>query len=217
MKRSLFCLCALLPFTAGLPVLALEWKTQQLTLKAAPLQKSAETSFEFTNSSAKAVTILGIDTSCDCTEATPSALTFAPGASGRITARFTLGDRQGVYDRTITVTTDEAKEPVSLHVQLAVPELASLTPRSLEWKLNGAAESRFIEIRVADGLELTLSSVQPTSDFFTSRLETIAPGHHYRLHLTPRHTREAANAAFRIYAKAGTGQDIVLSAYGNVR
>lgn len=217
MKRPLLCLLALLPFTAGVPVQALDWKTQQLSLKAVPLQKSAETSFEFTNTGAKTVTILGIDTSCDCTEATPSAQSFAPCASGRILVRFTLGDRQGVYERTITVTTDEAKEPISLHVQLDVPELASLTPRSVEWKLNGPAESQVIDIRVTEGLELTLSSVQPTSDFFTSQLETIVAGRHYRLHLAPKHTREVANAAFRIYAKAVTGQDIVLSAYGNVR
>jgi hypothetical protein len=217
MKRPLLCLLALLPFTAGVPVLALDWKTQQLTLKAAPLQKTAETTFEFTNTSAKTVTILGIDTSCDCTEATPSAQSFAPGASGRILARFTLGDRQGVYERSIAVRTDEAQEPVSLHVQLDVPELASLTPRSLEWKLNSPVTEQTVEIRVAAGLELTLNSVKPTSDFFTSRLETVEPGRLYRLHLAPRHTREVANAAFRLYAKAGTGQDVVLSAYGNVR
>jgi len=217
MKCPLLCLLALLPFTAGVPLLALDWKTQQLSLKAAPLQKSAETFFEFTNTSSKAVTILGINTSCDCTEATPSAQTFAPGASGRIIAHFSLGDRQGTYERSITVTTDEAKEPVSLHVQLEVPELASLTPRSVEWKLHGPAESQVVDIRVAEGLELTFSSVQPTSDFFTSRLETITEGRHYRLHLAPHHTRETANAAFRLYAKAGTGQDVVLSAYGNVR
>ena len=217
MKRRLSCLFTLLLFAHGLPARALDWKTQQLSVKAAPLQKSAETSFEFTNSSTKTVTILGVDTSCDCLEATPSAQSFAPGASGRISARFTLGDRLGVYERTITVTTDEATEPVSLHVQLDVPELASLTPRSIDWKLNGEAESRVIDISVADGLELDLSSVQPTNEGFTSRLETVETGRHYRLHLAPRHTREVTNAAFRIFGKAKSGQDIVLSAYGNVR
>ena len=214
MKRLTFCLL----FSAlAVSSLALDWKTRELSVQATPLQRTAETAFEFTNSSDKTVTILGVDTSCDCLEATPSAQTFAPGASGRITARFTVGDRHGVYERTITVTTDDTKEPVRLRVQLDVPELASLTPRSVDWKLNSPATEQVIEIRIADGLELTVTSVLPTSGLFNSRLETVEAGRHYRLYLAPQNTREATNAAFRIYAKAQTGQDIVLSAYGNVR
>jgi len=214
MKRLSLCL---LFSVLGVSALALDWKTRELSVKAIPLQKSAETAFEFTNTSDKTVTILGIDTSCDCTEATPSAQSFAPGTSGRINARFNLGDRQGVYDRFITVTTDESKDPVSLRVQLDVPEFATLTPRSVEWKLNSPAEDQVVDILVTAGIELTVSSVQPTNPVFTGRLETVEPGRHYRLHLAPKHTRDPANAAFRIYAKGPAGRDIILSAYGNVR
>lgn len=217
MKRVYFSLVGLLLSALASPASALDWKTQQLSVKAVPLQKTAETSFEFTNTGVKTVTILGVDTSCDCLEAESSAMTFASGASGHITARFTLGDRQGTYERTITVTTDEGKEPVILRVQLDVPELATLSPRSVEWKLNSPATEQAVEIRIADGLELIVDKVLPTSGLFACRLETVVPGRHYRLHLAPGNTREASNAAFRIYAKAKTGQDVVFSAYGNVR
>ena len=201
----------------ALPAFALDWKTKERTVKAAPLQRIAETAFEFTNNSAKTVTILGVDTSCDCTEAAPSASTIAPGASGRINARFHLGDRNGAYERSITVTTDEAKEPVTLRVQLDVPELATLTPRSVDWKLNGPAWEKSVDIVIADGLELNVTTVLPTSGLFNHRLETVEAGRHYRLYLSPQNTKEVSNAAFRIYAKAKDGQDLVFSAYGNVR
>lgn len=217
MKRLSLCLAAILLSAHGLPARALDWKTRELSVKAAPLEKTAETSFEFTNTGTKTVTILGVDTSCDCLEAAANAQTFAPGAGGRITARFNVGDRHGVYERTITVTTDDSQEPVVLRVQLDVPELASLTPRSVEWKLNGPAGEQVIDIQIADGLELTVTSVLPTSGLFNHRLETVEPGRHYRLYLSPQNTREVSNAAFRIYAKARTGRDIVFSAYGNVR
>jgi hypothetical protein len=217
MKRFLSWLSVLLFAASWLPASALEWRTQQLVLKTVPLQRTAETAFDFTNNSGKTVKIVGLDTSCDCTEAAPNAQTFAPGASGRITARFTLGDRQGTYERTITVTTDETNEPVILRVQLDVPELATLTPRSVEWKLNSPAAERTVDLHVTDGLELTVDKVLPTSGLFACRLETVMPGRHYRLHLTPDSTREASNAAFRIYAKAMTGENVVFSAYGNVR
>lgn len=214
MKRLTFCLL----FSAlGVSARALDWPARELSVKAVPLQSTAETTFAFTNRSDKPVAILGVDTSCDCLDATPSAQTIAPGASGHIRARFTVGDRHGVYERTITVTTDEGNEPVVLRVQLDVPEVATLTPRSVEWKLNSPAEEQVVDIRIAAGLELTVSSVLPTSGLFNHRLETVEAGRHYRLYLSPQNTREASSAAFRIYAKAKSGQDVVLSAYGNVR
>jgi hypothetical protein len=217
MKRFLPWFTFLVFSLSALPGQALEWQAHKLILKTVPLQKTAETSFAFTNSSDRTVKIIGIDTSCDCTVATASDQTFAPGASGRITARFTLGDRQGTYERFITVTTDEAKDPVNLTVQLDVPELAILTPRSVEWKLNSPATELAVEIHVADGLELDVDKVLPTSGLFACRMETITPGRHFRLYLTPNNTRETSNAAFRIYAKAKTGENVVFSAYGNVR
>jgi hypothetical protein len=196
---------------------ALAWKTQHVSLRTVPLQRTTATAFEFTNTGDQPVTITSVDTSCDCLEAAASARVIAPGASGRIDARFTIGDRFGLYQRTIIVSTDDGQPPAALVVTLDVPEAATLTPRSLEWKLHGSAAEQTVEIAVTAGLTLEFLNVEPTSDFFTARLETVAAGRSYRLHVTPKNTAEAANAAFRLYAKAGTGQDVLLSAYANVR
>jgi hypothetical protein len=210
-------LSVLLILTAAVTAPALEWKTQHVSLKTAPLQKVTETAFEFTNTSEKTVTITSVDSSCDCLDAFPSAKTFAPGASGRINAKFTVGDRSGVYRRTIIVATDENDAPVALTVELDVPEVATLSPRSLEWKLQGPAAEQAVEVEVAPGLALTISHVQGTSDHFIHRLEILEAGRRYRLYLAPKSTAEVANAAFRLYAKAASGEDLVLSVYGNVR
>lgn len=196
---------------------ALEWETTSLTLRPAPLQKTTEAAFAFRNAGDQPVTITGVDSSCDCLEATASATLVAPGASGHIHARFTLGDRTGLLRRTIIVSTDEGSAPVALAVELHVPDVATLTPRSHEWKLGSPATTRTVEIAVPTGIELVFSHVQATSDAFTHRLETVAAGRQYRLHLTPRSTAEPANAAFRLHARAGTGEDLILSAYANVR
>src|SRR5688572_2851916 len=97
---------SLLPFITLLcatAASALEWKSQQMSIKAAPLQRTAETVFEFANTGDRPVTITGIDTSCDCTEATPSAKTFPPGASGTLKAHFSLTGAAGTLQRMITV------------------------------------------------------------------------------------------------------------------
>lgn len=200
-----------------LPAPGLEWRTRHQTLKAAPLQKAAETIFEFTNTLDRPVRITGIDSSCDCLEATANAREIAPGATGRIHAKFTLGDRFGVYGRTIVVSTDEGGPPVALTVELDVPEAASLTPRSLEWKLGAKPTEQSVDIVVAEGISLTLARVKATSDRFTPRLETIRQGRHFRLHVTPVDTQIAASTAFRLYGQTASGDELVLSAYGNVR
>lgn len=202
---------------AALAAPALEWETTSLSLRTAPLQKTTEAAFVFTNTGDKAVTITGVDSSCDCLEATPSAKTFAPGAGGRIHARFSIGDRTGLLRRTIIVSTDEGTAPVALTVELDVPEVATLIPRSLEWTLRSPAVVQTVEIVVPAGLELVISHVQATSDAFTHRLESVEAGRHYRLHLAPRSTSVVANAAFRLHAKAATGEGLILSVYGNVR
>lgn len=196
---------------------ALEWKTDHLSLKTVPLQKTTETAFEFKNTSDKPVTIKSVDTSCDCLDARASATVIAPGASGRIEAKFTVGDRFGVYRRTIIVATDEPGSATALTVELDVPEAATLSPRSVEWKIGAPATEQAVEIVVTEGVVLNIASVQATSDDFVTRLETVEAGRHYRLYVTPKATKELTNAAFRLYGKAGTGQDLVLSAYGNVR
>ena len=196
---------------------SLEWKTLHLSVKAAPLDRTAQTAFDFTNPSAKTVTITSVDTSCDCVEAAPSAKTFAPGATGQIIARFTLGDRFGSYSRTIIVSTDEGQAPAALTVEIEVPEAATLSPRVVDWKLNAAATEQTIDVTVTPGVVLAIKDVKSTNDAFKCRLETLETGRRYRVHIKPKSTKTGANAAFRLNAKAGTGQELVLSVYANVR
>jgi len=196
---------------------ALEWRETHQVLKAAPLQSTAAISFAYTNRGDRPVSITRVDTSCDCLDAEPSVTVVAPGETGKINARFTVAGLSGVFHRTITVTSDDVPQPVALTVQLEVPEVATLTPRSLEWKLAGSSETKVVEITLADGLELTLGEVRPTHAVFTTRLETVAPGRHYRLLVTPTDTSQAISAALRIHAATATGRAIIFSAYGNIR
>jgi hypothetical protein len=199
------------------PVYALEWKATHQSVKAIPLQSTAEALFEFSNRSDKPVTILSVNTSCDCLDAEPSDKIIAPGATGNIRARFTVGDRSGLIQRVISVATDESEVPIALTAELTVPEIATLTPRSIEWPLRGPADTKIVEVSINEAVSLTLNSVRPTGDAFNARLETVDPGRRYRIHITPASTTQPVSAAFRIHATTATGQAVIFSAYGNVR
>lgn len=205
-------LCLTAPAAFGL-----QWSTLHLSLVAKPLQREAEAAFTFTNTGTEPVEITGVDSSCDCLQATASTKVVAPGASGTIRAHFTIADRVGTYTRTIIVSTSEDGAATALSVELTVPDVAELSPRSVEWKLGAAPAEQSVAIDVAPGLTLALTDVHPTSDAFRFRLETVEPGRRYRLVLAPRSTAQVANAALRVSGKTGTGEEIVLSAYANVR
>ncbi len=196
---------------------ALEWKTQTLTFTTVPFQITQEAVFPFTNTGSKPVTILEVESNCDCLDAAADRQVYAPGESGVIKSSFTVGDRLGLFERRIKIVTDENPEPVRLLVRIEVPELVTLTPRSVAWKLHEAAEEKAVELEVIPGVKVEFTRVQPTSGDFDARLETIEAGRRYRVYLKPPATTQPANAAFRIFGRAGSGQDVIVSAYGNVR
>ena len=201
----------------ALPCVALEWKTTSLTLATAPFQTTQDVVFEFKNAGTKPVTLLRLDTNCDCLTASAEQRSCAPGASGRISARFTIGDRMGVYERVITLVTDESPEPVRLQVRFEVPDVATLSPRSVEWHSNEPPADKTIDLTAATGLEISFTEAQPTNEEFTATLETIAAGKHYRLHLKPRGTAQPASAAVRVFGREKSGHDVVVSAYVTVQ
>lgn len=209
-------LCCLFA-AAALPAAALEWKAQTLDFTTTPFQATQDAVFQFTNTGTKPVTILEVESNCDCLDAAADRQVYAPGSSGVITTSFHVGDRLGLYERRIKVVTDESPEPVRLLVRIEVPDLVVLTPRSVAWKLHEPAVEKSVDLAVIPGLQITFSRVQPTSGDFAARLETIEAGRRYRVYLKPPETAAPANAAFRILGHAASGQEIIVSAYGNVR
>lgn len=106
------------------PLRALEWATTQLTAKAERGADVVRTKFEFKNTSKAAVQILGVTTSCSCTEATPSTSELKPGESGALDILFTIGSRTGLQEKEITVLTSDSRVPTRLKLKITLPEAA---------------------------------------------------------------------------------------------
>ena len=210
-------LFAPLLLAAALTARGLEWQAQTLNFTTAPFQLTQEAVFRFTNTSARPVKILEVESNCDCLDAAADRPIYAPGERGEIKTNFHVGDRLGLYERRIKVVTDESAEPVRLMVRIEVPEIVQLTPRSVAWKLHEAPAEKTVDLEVIPGVTVNFTQVLPTSGDFTARLETIETGRRYRVHLRPPATQQPANAAFRILGRAASGQDVIVSAYGNVR
>lgn len=217
MRASLIATTATLMLVTAGNLLALEWQVHEAKLAPGPLQRTADARFTFRNTGVAPVTIRSVQTNCDCLNAATDKLVYAPGESGQLTARFTTGDREGLYERAITVVASDSPAPQRLTVMIDVPRAAVVAPVNLLWPIGSAAESKSVDVRVADGIEITFSATYATNAAFSSKLETVTPGRRYRVLITPAATSAEANAAIRIEGRASTGENIVVSAYANVR
>lgn len=210
----------LLVALAGLSALtgrALQWKAETLTVATTPFQQTQDVVFEFTNTSTKPVALVDLQTNCDCLDVSADQQTYAPGARGVLKARFTIGDRAGLYERLILVVTDESPTPARLLVRIEVPETATASPRSVQWGVNEPPAAKAVDLAAAPGLEINFAEAQATNDAFAVRLETLEPGRRYRLHLTPRTTVTPASAAIRVFGREKSGRDVVVSAYASIQ
>lgn len=199
------------------PARALEWTATALDARAGPFQKTLTLVFKFKNDGTAAAHLLDLQTSCSCLAARSDKKVYAPGEAGQIIAEFSAEEPPGIYERHIQVVTDPATPAQRLTVRIEIPELALLSPRSLEWKLNTDAAEKSIELRANGDLHITFTQATPTNDSFIVRLETVVPDQVYKLIVTPRSTAAVANAAIRITGRENTGHDILVSAYANVR
>ncbi|HLP25879.1 MAG TPA: hypothetical protein VK477_09390, partial [Acidobacteriota bacterium] len=115
------------------------------------------------------------------------------------------------------VVTDDGTPPQRLHVQIDVPELATITPRVLDWAVGAPADEKAVEIVVAESIRINFSDVFVSAESFRARFETIEAGRRYRVFVKPVSTVDAASAAIRLKGKAESSEDVVVSAYANVR
>jgi hypothetical protein len=202
---------------AAIPARALDWTATTLEARAEPFQKTLALVFNFKNNETKTAHLLDLQTSCSCLAARSDKKVYAPGETGVITAEFSAEEPPGIYERAITVLTDATTPPQRLTVRIEIPELALLTPRSLEWKLKSEITEKSAELRANGALRISFTQATPTNESFSVRLETVIPEQVFKLIITPRTTASVANAAIRITGRDSTGHDILISAYANVR
>jgi hypothetical protein len=120
-KRHRVSLALLLALAALVPGRALEWKKTQIAAAAERGAEVVRTRFEFKNASKSAVHILGVTTSCGCTEATPTSSEIGPGERGALDVLFTIGKRTGLQEKEITVLTDDSNVPTRLKLTITLP------------------------------------------------------------------------------------------------
>ena len=122
MKTSRWLPLLMICGSAAPAAFALDWSTKLINVTPEPGATEVRAKFEFKNVGRAPVQIMGITTSCGCTEASPSATAIAAGGTGEIFVLFTVGARSGLQEKKIFVQTDESPDPVTLEFKIKLPD-----------------------------------------------------------------------------------------------
>ncbi len=210
-------LCAFLAVSSRPVTAALTWSSTQIEATAKVGQESFETVFPFKNTGDKPVTVTSVQTSCGCTTATLEKKTYAPGESGELKAQIDLRNRNGMQDKTVTVTTDDAPDaPVLLTLHVKIPQTIELSTRLLVWMHGSKPETKEIIVTAGSDVAVTLRGVVYSPQFTVEQI-TDSPGRRYRLRITPRSTDSAYRDDILVQYEATVGQPQEVLVYAVVQ
>ena len=123
----------------------LAWEKKELDLHPAIGDATAVAVFKYVNKGDKSIHFNSVRTSCGCTVAALQKNDVAPGEKGEITATLKIGDRSGLQTKTVTVDTDDAKEPTTiLTLKANITQLLDVQPAFVFWKVGEAAKPKTI-------------------------------------------------------------------------
>lgn len=88
----------------------LQWDTPEIEVTAKPTDTKITREFTFQNKGEATITILSIQTSCDCTSAKVESKTYTPGERGKLLVTFTVGAAKGAVEKNILVKTNSPRK-----------------------------------------------------------------------------------------------------------
>lgn len=166
--------------------------------------ETTDAEFLFENKTTKPLTIARVEKSCAAcmlAEVKNGKLTYQPGEKGAILVKFQVGNFSGVVNKMILVwlKDDPAVKPSgTLTLNIHVPVLVELSPKTTTWYLNDKLEPRKISIRMSHSVPIRVLKATCTNEAFALELKTIKEGAEYELWITPAATGQAGIGIIRI-------------------
>lgn len=107
----------------------LTWEQTQIELHPKIGEAEVVAQFKYENKTDKTINIKNVRSSCGCTVASLKKNDVAPGEKGEVTATFKIGGRTGAQQKSVTVETDDATQPITnLLLKAVIPEAVQIQP-----------------------------------------------------------------------------------------
>jgi hypothetical protein len=179
---------ALLAIPLACPA-GLTWKTNVQDFQCSPEEKSVDARFAFKNTGSTPITIKELHTSCGCTTARLDKKIYAPGESGEIVATYNFKGQTGALRKTVSVLTDDTKEPMVLDIRVFRHEPFEVKPSLVYWRTGEPGEAKAVQL-VANGYPVHVKSVTSSNPLLAAAVQTVRDGERYTISITPKSTAQ---------------------------
>jgi hypothetical protein len=177
----------------------LAWEKTEVELNPPPGAESAVATFKYENKGDKPIHINNVRTSCGCTTAALAKNDVAPGEKGEIVATLKAGDRVGLQQKTVTVETDDPKQPQTiLTLKATIVQLLELQPAFVSWQANENPKPKTILAKAGKGVTIKNLEVASSTPDFTTKVEPGSTAGEFKISVAPRDTGHQATANLTI-------------------
>lgn len=177
----------------------LVWEKTEVELHPAATDATAVGSFKYQNKSDKTIHIESVHTSCGCTTAGVVKNDVAPGEKGEITATFKIGDRTGIQQKSVTVTTDDTQQPTTyLTLKAVIAQPFELQPAFVFWESGEAPKPKTILVKISKDVPIKSLDVTSSSADFLTKVEPGPKAGEFRINVQPRETTRTTAATLSI-------------------
>ena len=184
---------AWIALASSLSAAGLKFEENSIEVNAPIDSESVSRDFSFTNDGDDTVVIREADAGCSClaVQVAGGKLSYAPGESGKLRAKFDLGSFQGAVDKQINIWLDgdpDEKPSNTLTMSVHIPEIIRLSPRTLKWEMGSKPVMKVLEIEMDYEKPIKVESVTSSNADFEAELITVEEGKKYKVEVTPKRT-----------------------------
>jgi hypothetical protein len=195
----------------------LVWEKTELDLHPEMGAATAVGVFKYQNKGDKPVHFKAVRPSCGCTTAAMKRNDVPPGEKGEITATFTIGDRVGVQEKSITVETDDPEKPQTiLLLKATIAQFLELQPVFVSWQTGEAPKPKIILARAGKGVTIKNIEVTSSNADFTTKVEPGSGAGEFKINVQPRETTKPLNANLIVTPDGAAGPGKVCIATARV-
>ncbi|MDD2706830.1 MAG: DUF1573 domain-containing protein [Verrucomicrobiae bacterium] len=164
----------------------LKWDRQFLEFNPGVLDTNVTARFAFQNAGNYPITLIRVQSSCNCAQIRQERKTYQPGETGEIAAVFNFGIRTGPIRHDVVASTDDKSQPIArLAFKVNIPELIRISPPFVCWRPGDAATPKNISVNVVHSNAIHVTKILSNHPQLPARLKTITEGREYVIEITP--------------------------------
>jgi Protein of unknown function (DUF1573) len=149
----------------------LHFVQRSLTVSAGANEQEIHATYTFTHVGKDPISLTGSRMTCGCLAVMPGVTNYLPGDTGMVEVVFTIGQRTGLQQKAIYLTTNSAFEPeIPLSLTVHLPEGPRCDPAIVVFPQGQPSSAKTVKVTLLPSSPYRIRSVQSLDEHITAQL-----------------------------------------------